>query len=367
VNAAVSVILQLAVIIVAARIAGALFRVFRQPPVVGEMFAGILLGPSVAGHFFPVQHAWLFAEASRPSLNLIAQFGIVLFMFVVGTHIELDVFRRHSREIASIASASIAVPFAFGLTLAWELYPRFAAAGAPRLPFLLFIATALSVTAFPVLARILTDRRLEATANGRTALVCAAINDAVAWALVASVVGLVRAGATVPFTVHGVFIAFAAGVVAAFAMPRLVPMIEQIEKPATRYLLPVFFAMVGLRTDLYLINGAGGSLFWCGAIIAVATAGKLGGTALAGRAAGMPGSDALTLGILMNTRGLMELVVLNIGHDLGLLPAGLFAMMVVMALVTTCMTGPLLDLVVRSTPTRPRSSPRRTRTTAAQP
>ena len=366
-TAALHVLLQLAVIIIAARVVGAVFRVFRQPPVVGEMFAGILLGPSLAGHFFPAEHARLFTEASRPALNYIAQTGIILFMFVVGTHIELDVFRRHSRAIASMATASIAVPFVLGLALARELYPRFAATGAPMLPFVLFIATALSVTAFPVLARILTDRRLESTSNGRTALVCAAINDAVAWALVASVLGLVRTGATVPFAVHGVFIAFTTGVVAALVLPRLVPFLERLERPATRYLLPVFFAMVGLRTDLYLINGVGGSLFWCIAIIVVATVGKMGGTALAGRAAGLPGSDAVTLGILMNTRGLMELVVLNIGHDLGLLPSGLFAMMVVMALVTTCMTGPLLDWMVRSTPTRPRSSPHRTRTTAAQP
>jgi len=367
VTAALSVLLQLAVIIVAARTAGALFRVFRQPPVVGEMFAGILLGPSLAGHFFPAEHARLFTETTRQALNYIAQSGIILFMFVVGTHIELDVFRRHSRAIASMAAASIAVPFVLGLALASELYPRFAANGAPMFPFVLFIATALSVTAFPVLARILTDRGLESTANGRTALVCAAINDAVAWALVASVVGLVRTGATVPFAVHGVFIAFTTGLVAALALPSLIPLFERFERPATRYLLPVFFAMVGLRTDLYLINGTGGSLFWCAVIVIVATVGKLGGTALAGRAAGMAGSDALTLGILMNTRGLMELVVLNIGHDLGLLPSGLFAMMVVMALVTTCMTGPLLDWMVGSTPTRRRSSRRRTRTTAAQP
>jgi len=367
VTAVLSVILQLAVIIVAARVVGALFRALRQPPVVGEMFAGILLGPSLAGHFFPHEHARLFAEASRPALNYVAQGGIILFMFVVGTRIELDVFRRHSRDIASTAAASIAVPFALGLALASQLFPRFAAAGAPRTAFVLFIATAMSVTAFPVLARILTDRGLETTPNGRTALVCAAINDAVAWALVASVVGFVRAGATVPFTVHGVFIAFVTGVVAALAIPGVVSFIQRIERPVTRYLLPVFFAMVGLRTDLYLITDSGGSLFWCLAIIVVATAGKLGGTALAGRAAGMAGSDALTLGILMNTRGLMELVVLNIGHDLGLLPAGLFAMMVAMALVTTCMTGPLLDWVVRATPGRPRSSPRRTRTTVAQP
>jgi len=348
-----SLVVQLAVIIVAARAMGALFRAAGQPPVVGEMFAGILLGPSFLGHMLPSEHARLFTEASRPALNLVSQTGIVLFMFVVGTRIELDIFRRHSHAIVSTAAASIAVPFALGLALAWQLYPRFAAAEAPLLPFVLFIATALSVTAFPVLARILTDRGLERTTNGRTALVCAAINDAVAWALVASVVGLVRTGTTVPSTVHGVFVAFVTGVAVALVVPGVVPVVERIEKPATRYLLPVFFAMVGLRTNLYLITAAGGSLLWCLAIIVVATAGKVGGTTLAGRAAGMAGADALTLGILMNTRGLMELVVLNIGHDLGLLPAGLFAMMVVMALVTTCMTGPLLDWVVRSRPQLP--------------
>lgn len=312
------------------------------------MFAGILLGPSLLGHLLPAEHARLFTDQSRPALNLASQAGVILFMFVIGTRIELDIFRRHSRAIVSTAVASITVPFVLGLALAWQLYPRFATAGVPLSPFVLFIATALSVTAFPVLARILTDRGLERTTNGRTALVCAAINDAVAWALVASVVGLVRAGATVPLTVHGVFIAFVTGVAVALFVPALVPAVERIEQPATRYLLPVFFAMVGLRTNLFLITGGGGSLLWCLGIIAVATLGKVGGTTLAGRAAGMAGADALTIGILMNTRGLMELVVLNIGHDLGLLSAGLFSMMVVMALVTTCMTGPLLDWVVRS-------------------
>lgn len=336
-------LLQVTVIVVAARVAGILFRSMGQPPVVGEMLAGILLGPTCFGRMFPLAHAWLFPGSTRPALAAIAHTAVILFMFVVGSRIELGLFRRHTRIIASASAASIAVPFLAGIVLAQSLHPRFAAATVAPLPFILFIATALSVTAFPVLARILADRGLQDTTVGRTALVCAAINDVVAWGLVAFVVGLVRADAAIPLAVHGVFIAFVLGVAAARLVPHLVSLAQRIERPTSRYLLPIFFALVGLRVDLHLV-AAGPSLFWCLAIVMAATLGKLGGTAVAAAAAGMSRSDAWTLGILMNTRGLMELVVLNIGHELGLLPPLVFTMMVVMALVTTCMTGPLLSL-----------------------
>ncbi len=363
-------LLQLTLVIAAARILGSLFRRFRQPAVVGEMVAGIALGPSLLGHLLPAQHRILFPEESRLALTVAAQSGVMLFMLAVGTRIEFDVFRRHSRAIALIAAAGVTVPFVLGGALGVLLYSRFADPLVSRLPFTLFIATAMSVTAFPVLARIVMERGLGSTVPGKTALVCAAINDAVAWVLVAIVVVLVAGNARpVPPVVHGVFVAFAAGVLSALAWPRLAARIQSIEAVVSRLLLPVFFVLTGLRTDLRLLGLRGTSWVWCVLIVVVATAGKLGGAALAARAAGMSRADSLTLGALMNTRGLMELVVLNIGYELGLLPPGVFAMMVVMALATTCAAGPLVDRWSREDASAARRPPsrRRTRTTDAPP
>jgi Kef-type K+ transport system membrane component KefB len=340
----VLLLVQLAVILATARGFGRLFRSIRQPAVVGEMVAGIVLGPSVFGYLMASQHAALFPDSSRGPLTVVAQAGVILFMFVVGTRVELDLVRRHSHAVIAIAAAGIVVPFVLGGGLAILLYDAFAAPSIPRLPFILFLATAMSVTAFPVLARIITDRRLTGTIPGDTALVCAAINDAVAWILVASVVGVVAGGDTsVSLGVHAVFAAFVTGVVCAAVLPGVVPVAAFLERYGSMGLLPVFFALTGLRTDLRPLGADGASWMWSVAIILVATAGKLGATALAALLAGMPRYEALALGALMNTRGLMELVVLNIGYELGLLPPAVFAMMVVMTLVTTCAAGPLLD------------------------
>ncbi len=337
-------LLQLAMIVVVARLFGFLFQRIRQPAVIGEMVAGIVLGPSFFGYLLPDQHAALFPDQSRFALTSIAQTGVILFMLGVGTRLELDVFAKHSRAIVAIAASGIVVPFVLGTGLAVLLYDAFATPLIPRLPFILFLATAMSVTAFPVLARIIIERRLDGTVPGKTALVCAAINDFAAWVLVASVAAFVAGDRTpVSLGVHGVFVAFAAGVACAILLPRAVPLAALVEAPASKVLLPVFFALTGLRTDLRLLAAGGASWMWCAAIVITATAGKLGGTALAARWAGMPRAEALTLGALMNTRGLMELVVLNIGYELGLLPPEVFAMMVVMALVTTCAAGPLVD------------------------
>ena len=349
----VALLLQLAVIIVAARAFGALFERLRQPAVVGEMVAGIVLGPSLLGHLLPGLHTQVFHVESRPALTLIAQAGVLIFMFGVGTRLELDVFRRHSRMIAAVATASIVVPFVLGAALATFLHEAFAGPSVPVRPFVLFLATAMSVTAFPVLARIIVERRLEATLAGNTALVCAAINDLVAWVLVASVVSLVgNARTSMTLAVHGVFVAFAAGVLwaAVRSSARGHEPVETgsvaagVQVVASRVLLPVFFVITGLRTDLRLLAAGEASWIWCGLIVATATAGKMGGVIAAAAAFGMRRADALTLGALMNTRGLMELVVLNIGYELGLLPPEVFAMMVIMTLVTTCAAGPLVSL-----------------------
>lgn len=337
----VAFLLQISVIVLVARAFGALFRRIRQPFVVGEMVAGLVLGPSVLGQVLPTLHAALFAAGSHAALNAAAQIGVLLFMFAVGTRVELGVFRRQSRAIAAITAAGIAVPFLLGAALAVWLHGVFAAS-VPRTPFVLFIATAMSVTAFPVLARIIVERRLEGTVPGNTALVCAAITDLIAWVLVAAVVGLVSER-TVSAAVHGVFLAFAAGVACGAVSARVVRVAARLEVPAAVLFLPVFFAVTGLRTDLRLLAASAASWLWGAAIIVTATAGKFGATAAAARLMGMARADAMTIGALMNTRGLMELVVLTIGYELKLLPPEVFAMMVAMTLVTTCAAGPLVE------------------------
>ena len=335
-------LLQLAIIVVAARACGALFQKLRQPAVVGEMVAGIVLGPSLLGHLFPGFYAALFPAASRTALTLVAHIGVLTFMFVVGTRLELGVFRRHSRTIAAVSAAGIVTPFVLGAGLAVFLHDVYAQA-IPKIPFVFFLATAMSVTAFPVLARIIVERRLGGTTAGDTALICASFDDLVAWVLVGSVASLVGSSGQVSIKVHGVFAAFVAGIACAALVPRLTSAAARIEAPASKLFLPVFFALTGLRTDLRLLAAGNASWAWCLLIVVTATVGKLGGTTLAAAASGMSRADALTIGALMNTRGLMELVVLNIGYELGLLPPEVFAMMVVMTLATTCAAGPLVS------------------------
>lgn len=393
-------LLQVIAIVVAARALGALFLKIGQPSVIGEMVAGILLGPSLLGWVAPGAQAFLFPASSMGALRLLSQIGVVLFMFLVG--IELDV--RHLRQKADaavlVSHASIIVPFFLGSASALLLYRSLAPAGVPFSAFALFIGIAMSITAFPVLARIIEERRLSGSYLGATAIACAAVDDVTAWCLLAVVVAIVRANgltgslmtialtllfiaamlfavkpwaarivgkrtgsrngsaallagtfsfvfASALFTemigIHALFGAFLAGV----AMP---PdsglrqfLRERLETFSSILLLPLFFAFTGLRTQIGLLADWRGWLV-CAGIIAVAIAGKLGGSMIAARWTGMSWGDSFALGALMNTRGLVELIVLNLGYDLGILSPRIFAMLVLMALVTTFMTGPLLHL-----------------------
>lgn len=399
-NALGTLLLQVIVIVVAARWIGALFQRLRQPAVIGEMVAGILLGPSLLGLVEPGVHAFLFPESSLGPLRLLSQLGVILFMFVVG--IELDVAHLRQRVAAAVlvSHASILVPFFLGAASAILLYPTLAPAGVPFGAFALFIGVAMSITAFPVLARILEERRLGGTPLGSTAIACAAVDDVTAWCLLALVVAIARASSvtvalsTVGFTllfiaamifvvrplaarllaarrggndgsagllaaivafvfaaawltdrigIHALFGAFLAGVCVPSGSGLREFLRLRLEAFGSVVLLPLFFAFTGLRTHVGLIDDWNGWLV-CGAIVAVAIAGKLGGSMLAARSTGMGWGDAFSLGALMNTRGLVELIVLNVGYDLGILSPRIFTMLVLMALVTTIMTGPLLDL-----------------------
>jgi Kef-type K+ transport system membrane component KefB len=392
---------QIIVIILAANLFSRLFRSIGQPPVMGEMLAGIALGPSLLGLIFPDALAFVFPASSMEPLRLLSQIGVVLFMFVVGMELNIAHLREKSSAAVMISHASIIVPFLLGATLSLFLYQTLAPAGTSFTAFALFIGVAMSITAFPVLARILEDRKLTKTFLGSIALTCAAVDDATAWCILALVIALVKATGvtstilTVALTllfvivmvvvvkpllnrmlirsddfrthsrrvvaaimvvvlaaalttevvgIHALFGAFVAGIIMPASIDFRTFLKEKLETFSAAALLPLFFAFTGLRTQIGLLNDWE-SWMWCGLIVLVAIVGKLVGSMLMSRWIGMSWPHSFSIGVLMNTRGLVELVVLNIGYDLGILSGRIFAMMVIMALITTFMTGPLLSLV----------------------
>ena len=402
-------LIQIIVILVAARLTGAFVRRLGQPQVVGEMIAGIALGPSVLGAQAPHLAALLFPAGSLGFLNTLSQIGLVVFMFLVGLELDPKIVRERGRSALVISHASIVAPFLLGATLAIVLYPTLAGSRVPFTGFALFMGAAMSVTAFPVLARILTERRLTRTPIGALAIACAAIDDVTAWCILAAVVVIVRAtgsgvatgvplwvtlggsAAYVAFMltggrralriletryaargrvtqdmiavlmlatlasawiterlgIHALFGAFLVGAVAPKSDGFVHAVLERFEDMMVVLLLPLFFAFTGLRTEITLIDGAGAWLV-CAMVTAVAVIGKVGGSAIAARVTAMPWRDAAAIGLLLNTRGLMELVILNIGLDIGVISRELFAMMVLMALATTFMTTPLVTWLLRA-------------------
>ena len=393
-------LLQLVVIVVMSRLVGKLFLSIGQPRVMGEIVAGIILGPSLLGQLSPNTLAFLFPAESLEPLRLLSQIGVVLFMFVVGMELELGDLRKKASVAIMVSHASIVVPFFLGVTLSLLVY-RSESAGTSFTPFALFLGIAMSVTAFPVLARILEDRGLSKTTLGGVALTCAAFDDVTAWCLLALVIAIARADAILPaiitiafvivfitvmiflikpilarlakmttdderhrrglvalilvfvltsaliteiIGIHALFGAFLAGVVMPAAAGIRSMLKARLETLSLVVLLPLFFAFNGLRMQITLLNDWHSWLL-CGLIIVVAVAGKLGGSMFMARWTGMGWRDSFSLGVLMNTRGLVELIVLSIGYDLGILSARTFAMLVLMTLVTTFMTGPLLSLV----------------------
>ena len=398
-----SVLLAMTVIMVTARGMGILFAKLNQPAVIGEVVGGILLGPSLLGRVSPAAQALLIPAEAAPFLGVISQLGVILYMFLVGLELDLDLLRSKAASTVAIAVAGIVIPFALGAALAWPLHDTLAPAGVSFTSFALFLGVSMSITAFPVLARILDDRGLQRTPIGVMALTCAAIADVMAWCMLAFVVSVSEAtprGAVLTVTltalyialmltvgrrlagaviarldasrdigqqtvavvlvavllsavatefigVHAIFGAFLLGAILPHqsAVARHVP--ERIEDVVRILFLPAFFAFTGLRTEIGLVETADDWLM-CAVIIAIATAGKFGGTALAARLTGIAWRDSAALGILMNTRGLVELIVLNIGLDLGVITPRLFAMLVIMALVTTMMTSPILSSITRS-------------------
>lgn len=393
-------LLALVVILVVARVVGAIFRTLHQPQVMGEVVAGILLGPSFFGWLAPGLASQVLSASVAPYLAVISQVGVVLYMFLVGLELDSNLLRQRTKSSIAISHASILVPFLLGGMLALWLYPRYGTRNVSFTVFALFIGVAMSVTAFPVLARILTDRGMQKSQLGVIALACAAVDDVTAWCLLATVVAVARAetgnllftlATTVGFiifvlviirrgalwlvrkraekgqTTFDMFaIIFAALLMAALVTERigihalfgaflvgtLIPhdsalardIRDKCEVLVVVLLLPMFFAFTGMRTKIGLLNG---TRYWlaCFLIIAVAALGKFGGSFLAARLTRSDWREAASLGVLLNTRGLMELIVLNVGLDLRLLSPALFTMFVVMAIVTTLGTTPILHLL----------------------
>lgn len=396
-------LIQFIVIMIVTRLFGYLVSFVAQPTVVGEIVAGIILGPSLMGALFPDMFITLFPKESLGNLHLISQLGLIFFMFVVGMELDFDKIKKQSSASVFISHVSIIFPFFLGVALAYWLYPIFAPKNITFIPFALFIGIAMSITAFPVLARIIKEKNIGDTRYGSMAITCAAADDITAWYILALIIAISVSGslsssivllifialyvvtmfyvirplfarigqaqserlsmngmsfiivllllsslATEAIGVHALFGAFMAGaMMPSSAVSRLKELIApRLEYVSLLVLLPLFFALTGLRSEIGLLNSVNAWIV-CGGIIVIAVFGKLFGSALASKYMGFSWRDSFALGILMNTRGLMELVVLNIGYEMGILSTELFTMFVVMALATTIMTGPFLNLITR--------------------
>ncbi|MET0132095.1 MAG: cation:proton antiporter [Kibdelosporangium sp.] len=390
-------LIALPVILAACYLAGVLFRRIGQPAVIGEIIAGVLLGPSLLGLIWPAGFTWLFPAEVVGTINTLAQLGLIFFMYLVGSEIDLASLRKRGFTAVTVSQVSIALPMITGIGLAFGLYPAFGNS-VGFLPFALFLAVSMSVTAFPVLARILTDRGISRTPLGALALTCAAVDDVAAWTLLAVVIAISQGGtpdevfvtialtmvfvavmvwlvkpllarwlgrlpeagvlpvllggimlsalATNEIGIHPIFGAFLFGVIA----PRGVPLADRaaakLHSVTVTLLLPLFFAYTGLRTQFGLLD-SGELWMWCGLIIIVAMAGKWVGSTVAARLSGIGWRESLSLGALMNCRGLTELVVLNVGLQLKVITPTVFALLVIMTLVSTVITSPALTVIAR--------------------
>lgn len=394
-------IIQIITIIFFSRLIGLLFSKINQPTVIGEILAGIILGPSFLGYFYPEIFTFIFPANSLNTLQFVSQIGLILFMFLVGMELDLKALKKTAGVAVIVSHASIIFPYLLGVILSYFLYADYAPANVPFIAFALFMGIAMSITAFPVLARIIQERGLTKTPLGSLALTCGAVDDITAWFILAAVIAISKSGSFMnsiytiilsvgyilimlyviqPFLrkigsvyisketlsktvlsflffilflsayiteligIHALFGAFIAGVIMPHNTDFKKNIVEKIEDLSLVLLLPLFFAFTGLRTQIGLLNH--GHLWIVFALVLfVAIAGKFGGSSLGARFGGVSWKDSLSLGALMNTRGLMELIVLNIGYDLGILSPEIFAILVLMALITTFMTGPGLNLI----------------------
>jgi len=395
-------LLQIIIIISLSRLFSYFMRMAGQPAVVGEIIAGIFLGPSILGAAFPLIWSSVFPIASLPNLHSMSTIGLSLFMFIIGLDLDITILKKRIQTALFVSHASIFVPFFMGVLLAYHLYSGFAPGGVTFLTFGLFMGVSMSITAFPVLARIIQERGLARTPLGVMAITCAATDDITAWCILAVVIAIAKAGnlgAAIftlilasgyvlvmfkvvkpmmlrlsqkfsdetgqvkrPFVafailvllvsaymaeiigIHALFGAFLAGVTIPADTRIRETLRQKFEDVSLLLFLPIFFAFTGLRTQIGLLVSDG---LWgiCLLVLGVAVAGKIIGTVSAAKLMKQSWKNSFALGALMNTRGLMELVVLNIGYDLGVISPEIFVVLVIMAVVTTLMTGPLLNLI----------------------
>lgn len=397
---AILVLLQVLIVIGLSRLMGLFCRQIKQPLVIGEIIAGIMLGPSLLGLIAPNVMTALFPAETLSYLNVLSQIGLIFFMFLIGLELNPKYLSGQLEKAVLISHVSIVVPFALGISTALILYPIVSNNGVSFTAFALFLGSALSITAFPVLARIITENNLQGTRLGTLALTCAAVDDVTAWCLLALAIAVTRTNSisgafptiiasilyiilmatagqwllrklsihyqrtgrlsqwvlawiymgvvasaliTELIGIHLIFGAFLLGAV----MPKDPGLVREIAEKTEDFvlifLLPIFFAYSGLRTEIGLLNRPELWLL-CALVVGVAIIGKYVGTYVAARVSGIEKREASALGWLMNTRGLTELIVLNIGLSFGVISPLLFTLLVIMALVTTFMTSPLLEM-----------------------
>lgn len=393
-------LIQILVIFSAAQTLGMLFKKIGQPSVVGQIAAGIILGPSVFGHLSPSFYAFVFPQNSLATLRLMSHLGILVYMFLIGMEANLKNFQKSAHRTLLISHAGIVVPFVMGCSLAFFLFESYGGPKASFGSFAFFMGISMSITAFPVLARIIQEKKMAQSPLGITALSAAAIDDVTAWTLLAFIVAIVESSSasdvlytigffgafllamvtlvrpflekrfgnqnepnekkiafvlwlllvcalfTESIGIHALFGAFAAGAMMPDSLKFKEFLSQRLEYFSSIFLLPLFFAVVGVRTEVSFLAGSQSGLVFI-IILAVAIAGKFGGTSLAARATGMTWREAFSIGSLMNARGLMELIVLNLGYEMGVFSGSIFSKLVLMALVTTMMTGPLLTFFNR--------------------
>ncbi len=412
----ITVLIQLVVIIVASRLFAMAFRLFKQPAVVGEIAAGLVLGPSFFGHFWPELSKTIFDPSVSPIFSVLKELGLILLLFLVGLEFDFSHLKWHGKAALGISLTGIALPFVLGLGLAPIMHPHLelTASGQPvsYLGFTLFMGIAMSITAIPVLARIMLELNITRTKIGAVTISAAALDDACGWIALATISGIVSSqfqpGKTVAMVaqtvgfflfmlllarpvlrrfvrfslrtnngdvgvngmavilvvlflcaiatsligIFAIFGAFILGTVLSEEHELREAMSRQLRHFLTVLFLPIFFTYTGLRTNIGTLE-SGTHWFFLLAVLGCAIFGKLGGCGLAAKLGGFPTREALCIGAMMNTRGLMELIVINVGKDLGVITDSVFCMLVFMALITTVMTTPLLLWFMKGTELEP--------------
>lgn len=401
------VIIQLIVIVAASRVFGRVFQQLGQPVVCGEIAAGLFLGPTVFGRFFPEAFQTVFDVSSAQIFSILSQVGLILTMFLIGLEFDFQHLSNNRRTAVSVSAMGILLPFSLGFILGHWMYEGLGLSGS-YVNFALFMAAAMSITAIPVLGRIIVELNLSRTRVGCLAISAAALDDATGWVILAVITAFVRstfdpikmATMVALLVIYAVVMLFVVRpliarwvqaqlqrnggdlslnalaillilVLASAAITNLIGIFSifgaflfgailfdqeelrealkrRLQDFVTVFFLPIFFTYTGLRTDMGAMTGA--TMWWfCVMVSVTAIVGKFGGCTLAARLNGLPARDSAAIGAMMNTRGLMELIVINIGYDLGIIPKSVFFMLVMMALVTTYMTTPLLRRLLRHT------------------